>query len=164
MRIIYTQDLQRKEKKNTRRNEETFLRNVSFQMKNPRFFEIYFFRGWNDLRNQASSRSRQILWTHFTSLPSVNKRHFSLLPSSTMKHGTNRWRSTIEYSRVEGANINVSTAAKYLSSTFVSDEFFQKLNLWKKLINSRDSSSVIIGSLCVEISRVTSTGKEIDNR
>lgn len=103
MRIIYTQDLQRKEKKNTRRNEETFLRNVSFQMKNPRFFEIYFFRGWNDLRNvdQASSRSRQILWTHFTSLPSVNKRHFSLLPSS--KHGTNRWRSTIEYSRVEGA-------------------------------------------------------------
>lgn len=103
MRIIYTQDLQRKEKKNTRRNEETFLRNVSFQMKNPRFFEIYFFRGWNDLRNQASSRSRQILWTHFTSLPSVNKRHFSLLPSSTMKHGTNRWRSTIEYSRVEGA-------------------------------------------------------------
>lgn len=69
-----------------------------------------------------------------------------------------------EYDRIFASRRRVSTAAKYLSSTFVSDEFFQKLNLRKKLINSRDSSSVIIGSLCVEISRVTSTGKEIDNR
>lgn len=67
-----------------------------------------------------------------------------------------------EYDRIFASRRRVSTAAKYLS--FVSDEFFQKLNLRKKLINSRDSSSVIIGSLCVEISRVTSTGKEIDNR
>lgn len=162
MRIIYTQDLQRKEKKNTRRNGETFLRNVSFQMKNPRFFEIYFFwNGWNDLRNQASSRSRQILWTHFTSLPSVNKRHFSLLPSSSMEHGTNRWRSTIEYSRVEGAFRRLRNIYRRRSFPM---NFSRNWIFWKKLINSRDSSSVIIGSLCVEISRVTSTGKEIDNR
>lgn len=161
MRIIYTQDLQRKEKKNTRRNEETFLRNVSFQMKNPSLFRNLFF---SRLKRSSKSSLLSIQTNPVNALYEFTiGQQEAFFPSPFLDYET--WNESMaEYDRIFASRRRVSTAAKYLSSTFVSDEFFQKLNLRKKLINSRDSSSVIIGSLCVEISRVTSTGKEIDNR
>lgn len=104
MRIIYTQDLQRKEKKNTRRNEETFLRNVSFQMKNPSLFRNLFF---SRLKRSSKSSLLSIQTNPVNALYEFTiGQQEAFFPSpflDYMEHGTNRWRSTIEYSRVEGA-------------------------------------------------------------
>lgn len=104
MRIIYTQDLQRKEKKNTRRNEETFLRNVSFQMKNPSLFRNLFF---SRLKRPSKSSLLSIQTNPVNALYEFTiGQQEAFFPSpflDYMEHRTNRWRSMIEYSRVEGA-------------------------------------------------------------
>lgn len=68
-------------------------------------------------------------------------------PSISTEHGIERM---VEYDRIRESKARiVSTVAKYLSSTFVSDEFFQKLDLWKIDRFTRSTHPRLLSALVV---------------